>query len=59
MNLELSPEEVTLLTTHLTRHIERVDNELIHTDQRQMQRDIARDEEKLNLILTRLKTLKS
>lgn len=59
MNLELTPEEVRLLTTHLARHIKHVDNELVHTDQRQMQRDLGREEEVLNTILSRLRALES
>lgn len=58
MNLELSPEEASLLATHLERHIERVDNELVHTDKRQMQRELANDEQRLVEILKRLRALR-
>ena len=57
MNLDLTPEEAKLLADHLERHIARVDHELIHTDQRQMQREIHREEQQLSAILTRLRGL--
>jgi hypothetical protein len=57
MNLELTPQQASLLAVHLKKHIDRVDNELIHTDKRQMQRDLAKDEAELLEILAKLRAL--
>lgn len=54
MVLDLSDEEARLLQLHLERHIKRVDDELIRTDSRQMQRDLAHDESRLVSILEKL-----
>jgi hypothetical protein len=50
MKLELSQDEAHFLSKHLTRHIAEVENELVHTDKRQLQRDLARDLEHLRAI---------
>lgn len=54
MQLDLSDEEAHLLQLHLERHIKRVDDELVHTDSRPMQRALARDEARLLSILEKL-----
>ena len=54
MQLDLSDEEARLLQLHLERHIKRVDDELVHTDSRTMQRALARDEARLLSILEKL-----
>ncbi|HTJ83246.1 MAG TPA: hypothetical protein VL400_16115 [Polyangiaceae bacterium] len=54
MNLELSNHQALLLREHLKRHIEHVDNELVHTDKRQLQRELAHDEALLLEILEKL-----
>jgi hypothetical protein len=54
MQLEITDEEARLLALHLERHIKRVDDELVHTDSRQMQRDLANDERRLLAILEKL-----
>jgi predicted site-specific integrase-resolvase len=54
MVLDLSDEEARLLQLHLERHIKHVDDELVRTDSRQMQRDLAHDETRLVSILEKL-----
>ena len=54
MHLELTDEEARMLALHLERHIKRVDDELVHTDSRQMQRELAHDERRLVAILEKL-----
>ncbi len=54
MQLELTEEEARMLALHLERHIKRVDDELVRTDSRQMQRELAHDERRLLGILERL-----
>ena len=57
MQLDLSLEEVNFLSRHLNRHIEAVDAELIHTDKRQLQRELAAEVAKLKELQERLKGL--
>ncbi len=57
MNLELTPQQVSLLAVHLQKHIDQVDKELIHTDKRQMQRELAKDEAELLEILAKVRAL--
>ncbi len=52
--LQLSPEEATFLQAQLERHREHVENELVHTDHRNMQRELARDVERIRGLLERL-----
>lgn len=54
MLLDLTDEEARLLLLHLERHIKHVDDELVHTDSRPMQRDLALDERRLITILKKL-----
>lgn len=54
MNLDLTPSEARFLLEHLTRHLAHVDDELIHTDKRQMQRALAQDLHQLEVIRERL-----
>jgi hypothetical protein len=54
MQLNLTDEEARLLALHLTKHIKHVDDELVHTDKRSMQRELALDERRLVSILEKL-----
>jgi hypothetical protein len=54
MQLDLTDEEARLLALHLTKHIKHVDDELVHTDKRSMQRELAHDERRLLSILQKL-----
>ena len=50
MKLELSQDEARFLSKHLARHIAEVESELVHTDSRALQRELARDLEHLRAI---------
>jgi len=50
INLTLSPEDARFLHQHLQRHIEEVDDELIHTDDRTMRHALAEDVDRLRRI---------
>lgn len=54
MRLDLTDDEARFLAQHLASHIQKVDNELIHTDARAMQRELAADERRLNLLLQKI-----
>ena len=56
MALDLSPAEAQFLETHLRRHIMHVENELVHTDNREMQRSLAHDLAELEKLRKRLST---
>ena len=56
MQVDLTDEEARLLALHLTKHIKHVDDELVHTDKRSMQRDLALDERRLLAILEKLES---
>jgi hypothetical protein len=57
INLALSPEDARFLREHLQRHISQVDDELVHTDRRSMQHEIASDLERLKRIEGQLASL--
>jgi hypothetical protein len=59
MQVDLTDEEARLLALHLTKHIKHVDDELVHTDKRSMQRDLALDERRLLGILEKLESTMS
>jgi hypothetical protein len=54
MNLQISPQEAQLLRTHMARHLESVEDELVHTDKAELQHSLARDLENLRALLERL-----
>lgn len=56
MNLEISPQEAQLLRTHLRRHVESVEQELVHTDKAELQHALARELENLRALLQRIDT---
>lgn len=56
MQITLTDEEARLLALHLTKHIKHVDDELVHTDKRSMQRELALDERRLLGILEKLES---
>ena len=57
VKLELSADEARLLAAHLARHVEKVELELVHTDSRALQRELADDLERLRRIERRLAAL--
>jgi hypothetical protein len=54
MRFEMTPEEARFLDAHLVRHIESVEDELVHTDKREMQSELAREVSALRAIHERL-----
>lgn len=56
MRLELTEDEARFLAQHLQKHIQRVDDELVHTDARAMQRELAADERRLVLLLQKIES---
>ncbi len=52
--VELSPDELEQLVTHLRRHLDEVDHELVRTDNPTLQHAIAREVKLLEAVLTRL-----
>ena len=57
VNLALSVEDAQFLRDHLRRHIAQVDDELVHTDRRDMQHALAQDVERLRRIESQLAQL--
>jgi hypothetical protein len=57
MQLTLTPHETTLLVQQLTQHIAHVDEELVHTDKRELQRDIAHELDELRALLERIRSV--
>jgi len=54
MQIDLSIEDARFLHQQLTRHIEEMETESVHTDKRDMQREIAADARRLRAILARI-----
>ena len=54
MNLEISEQEAQLLRTHLAHHLDSVERDLVRTDKAELQHSLARELEKLRLVLKRL-----
>ncbi|MEB2283721.1 MAG: hypothetical protein B6D46_15745 [Polyangiaceae bacterium UTPRO1] len=54
VSFELSADERRLLSTHLRRHIEHLDAELVRTDQPALQHALAREIDQLRAIAQRL-----
>jgi len=54
VSLELSLDDARLLREHLARHIAEVDDELVHTEKRQLQRELALDADHLRQIESKL-----
>lgn len=57
VTLELSLDDARLLREHLARHIAEVDDELVHTEKRQMRHALAMDADHLRQIENRLTRL--
>lgn len=54
ITLELSDSETQLLATHLARHVEHLDAELVRTDKHDLQHALAREVDELRALLRRL-----
>lgn len=58
VTFSLSAEELTLLVSHLKRHLTEVDKELIRTDNPTLQHAIAREVKTLEGVMARLEAAK-
>lgn len=56
MQIDLSPDDARFLHQVLARHLQEMENELVHTDKREMQREIAADTRRLRELLGRIPT---
>ena len=54
MRVELSLNDARHLYAHLKLRLVELDDELVHTDSRQLQHDLARDAERLRAIIDEL-----
>ncbi len=55
MNIDLTTDEATLLATQLSFQVDRLQNELVHTDDRRLREGLVRDLEGLSRIRDRVK----
>lgn len=54
INIELTIDDAAFLAENLTQHLRHVNNELVHTDKRSLQADLARDVENLERLRDRV-----
>jgi hypothetical protein len=57
MRVVLSPDDARFLRAQLTAHLQEIEGELVHTDARSMQREIADDARRLRELIDRLTPL--
>jgi hypothetical protein len=57
VTLKLSLDDARCLSAHLARHIAEVDDELVHTERRQMRHELAVDVDRLRVIQGQLARL--
>jgi hypothetical protein len=55
MTIEISPNDAKTLHQLLLDQLHKIEDELVHTDQRGLQREIAGDAEKLRGLIERLR----
>lgn len=53
MQLDLSQQEATFLREHLARHLKALEDELVHTEKRELQRALADETRKLRALIDR------
>lgn len=54
ITLEFTNDDAAFLAEHLTQHLRHVEQELVHTDKRSLQADLARDVEQLERVRDRV-----
>ncbi|MDB4958598.1 MAG: hypothetical protein JWO36_6167 [Myxococcales bacterium] len=54
MRVELTKSDAMFLRDQLARHLERLEDELVHTDKRPMQRSLAADAGRLRELFERM-----
>ena len=52
--LNLSPQDVQLLRTHLARRVQHVEEELVHTDKFELQHELAAELAKLRALVEKI-----
>lgn len=57
VKVELSSDELSLLTVHLRRHLDQVDQELVRTDNPTLQHAIAKEVKILDGVMKRLESV--
>jgi hypothetical protein len=56
VQLDFSPDDLRFLVDHLDRYIASMDDELVHSDDRTIQRDLAAELDRLRRLRQRLAT---
>ena len=56
VTLQLNQDDARFLCGQLERQLAHVDDELVHTDRREMQRELARDAARLRAVLQQLES---
>jgi hypothetical protein len=54
MQIDLDTDDIRFLHRQLTRHLEEMENELVHTDKRDLQRALAMDAQRLRALIARI-----
>jgi Arc/MetJ-type ribon-helix-helix transcriptional regulator len=54
MHIELTDDDAKFLHEHLVRHLHAVEDEVIHTDLRDLRRELADDAERLRRLIDRM-----
>ena len=54
MQIDLNLDDTRFLHQVLARHLEEMENELVHTDKRDLQREIAADAKRLRALIARI-----
>jgi hypothetical protein len=54
MQIDLDTDDIRFLHRQLTRHLEEMENELVHTDKRDLQRLLAMDAQRLRALIARI-----
>ena len=53
MQVQLTPQEATFLRDHLARHLKALEDELVHTEKRDLQRSLAEETQRLRVLIDR------
>jgi hypothetical protein len=54
MRCDVNTADALFLHEHLTRDLERLESELVHTDKRSMQRELAAEVQRLRELIARI-----
>lgn len=56
MLIEIEPQDASFLRDHLNARLRAVEDELVHTDKREIQRTLAADANRLRALISRFST---